>query len=187
MNVVSSNKTTALISAAGCGSVESLQLLLKAGADVNTTDFNGVTSLIAAALSGSLQCVKLLLTKGAHVNRKTNYGNNALAMSILYNSTPNCEEMTRLLFAAGETLDDTVIDDYPNFRRYLDSIKSDAMGYRESKLCLLVRCRDVIRRHLLALNRHLHLFGRVRQLGLPSPLASYLLYDVSLNFTDFSL
>ena len=48
------------------------------------------------------------------------------------------------------------------------------------KLCLMAKCREVIRRHLLR-NSTVNLFVRVPQIGLPSLLTDYLLYNVSLD------
>ena len=41
--------------------------------------------------------------------------------------------------------------------------------------------RDVIRNHLLELDRHANLFTRIPQLGLKSEPSQYLLYNVSLD------
>ena len=49
------------------------------------------------------------------------------------------------------------------------------------KLNLKHMCRETIRKHLLSLDPHSHLFGRVPRLGLPVSLTSYLLYNCSLN------
>ena len=45
-------------------------------------------------------------------------------------------------------------------------------------------CRVAIRRHLLKLDPHEHLFFRIPRIGLPSLLAKYLLYDTSLDEND---
>ena len=37
-------------------------------------------------------------------------------------------------------------------------------------------CREVIREHLLKLDEHTHLFGRVTRLGLPAALTNFLVY-----------
>ena len=45
-------------------------------------------------------------------------------------------------------------------------------------------CRQSIRKHLIKLNPHLHLFDRLNKLGLPSLLNDYLLYGFSLDDHD---
>ena len=55
-----------------------------------------------------------------------------------------------------------------------------------SRPCLKSMCRGVIRNSVLNINPHVHLFNRVNQLGLPSLLAKYLVYDMSLE-EDLSL
>lgn len=67
-------------------------------------------------------------------------------------------EKVMLLFAAGEKYN---IPDLSIFLKHL--------------------CRDAIRKHLIELDPHQHLFGRIPQLGLPSLLTRYLLYNVSLD------
>ena len=42
-------------------------------------------------------------------------------------------------------------------------------------------CRQVIRKHLLELDPHQHLFGRVPRFGLPNALNKYLMFNVSLE------
>ena len=42
-------------------------------------------------------------------------------------------------------------------------------------------CRDHLRLHLLTIDRHLNLFNRIPQHGLPASVTSYLLYDVSVE------
>ena len=42
-------------------------------------------------------------------------------------------------------------------------------------------CGEAIRKHLLDLDPHRHLFSRVPRLGLPRSLTEYLLYDMSLD------
>ena len=57
--------THALMVAAAFGHVDTVKVLLNAGADVNAKDFTGWTPLHAAAFNGNLQIVRLLLDRGA--------------------------------------------------------------------------------------------------------------------------
>ena len=45
-------------------------------------------------------------------------------------------------------------------------------------------CREAIRKHLLKLDPHQHLFGRIPRLGLPSALNQYLLFGRNLDDGD---
>ena len=75
-----------------------------------------------------------------------------------------------LLYAAGETLEGTEEEEIP------EKLKFD--------LQLKHICREAIRKHLLKLDPHQHLFSRIPHLGLPESLNKYLLFYVSLE-TDF--
>ena len=47
--------------------------------------------------------------------------------------------------------------------------------------------RQVIRKHLIDVDPHTHLFGRIPQLPLPSALKEYLLYNISLGTDDLGI
>ena len=83
--------------------------------------------------------------------------------------------MVLLLYAAGETLDDINVDEAEENT----SCVLECLAKRE--ICLKVYCRDAIRKHLLAINCHANLFGRVPRLGLPQILTRYMLFNMSLN------
>lgn len=55
------------------GDLKEVELLLGAGADVNTANQYGFTPLFKAVGSGNLELVKLLVSKGAKVNAKEHY------------------------------------------------------------------------------------------------------------------
>jgi len=61
---------TPIIFAARNGNAAMIELLLKSGADANTTQTNGTTVLMEAAVSGSADAVNVLLQHGADVNAK---------------------------------------------------------------------------------------------------------------------
>jgi ankyrin repeat protein len=61
---------TPLFLAAKSGNAEMVDLLIKAGADVNYADNKGTTALMVAAASGSEAAVKSLIANGADVNAK---------------------------------------------------------------------------------------------------------------------
>ena len=64
-------------------SIECVNLLLKAGANVNSESYNGNTALNAAASKGALECVKTLVEAGANVNYANGnlHGNSALLLA----------------------------------------------------------------------------------------------------------
>ena len=74
-----------------------------------------------------------------------------------------------LLFAAGETIEGKIT-------------YSDRWKHREVDLNDL--CREAIRKHLLEMDLHTHLFDRVPKLGLPRSLCGYILYNQTLDEDD---
>ncbi|PHQ25220.1 hypothetical protein CLH62_12815 [Marinobacter guineae] len=85
-----------LVSAAGNGEKRRVQLLLSAGANVNTSDRDGFTPVMRAAESGHLSVVKVLLSAGANVN--VSQGGESLLMKIVASGDLLTAEM---LLAAG--------------------------------------------------------------------------------------
>ncbi len=61
LGITSDKYNTALLSAAEKGELQKIQLLITAGADVNTTNDYGDTPLTLAAWGGHAECVRLLL------------------------------------------------------------------------------------------------------------------------------
>ena len=59
-----------LLLACANGNPAALELLLKAGANPNSTNANGTTALMIAAASGNSDAVKLLLDEGADANTR---------------------------------------------------------------------------------------------------------------------
>ena len=91
--------------------------------------------------------------------------------SMMLHRTPNCqgrkEEVTKLLFAAGEKVDGITYSVPECIRKEIESL-----------LNLKHLCRETIRKHLINIEQHSNLFTRLPQLGLPSSLTTYLLYDL---------
>ena len=77
--------------------------------------------------------------------------------------------MVLFLYAAGEILHDETLQ---RLKKYFKVKK---------QLKLKHLCRETIREHLLDMDPHTHLFGRVPRLGLPASLTSYLLYNCTLD------
>ena len=88
-----------------------------------------------------------------------------------------------MLHAAGETTDGTAFSEFEingtTFRRNIDV--PEYLRERHFTYTLKDVCREAIRKHLLNINPHLNLFMRIPQLGLPTRLASYLLYEEDLR------
>ena len=75
-----------------------------------------------------------------------------------------------LLYAAGEIIAISPYVQLPNF-----------LQKEKKRMGLKHLCRQMIRNHLLELDPHAHLFGRVPRLGLPSLVTDYLLYHMTLE------
>ena len=143
-----------------------MSVLACAGADVNRGDSLGQTALMFAATGGegAMESVKALLSAGAFINVTNAYQRNALQSHTYYIRPPN-KRISALLYAAGEIM---------------TSPRPRCLQFRKEKSHLKHICREAIRKHLLKLDPHRHLFGRVPRLGLPATLTSYLLYHTSL-------
>ena len=151
-----------------------IKALLEAGASVNTATTFDCTALIMADTSNDISNVRLLLKSGAYVNHTTIDCTNGIQYSMLLHGA--CDErdetvsgnrkkkqkkIIALMFGAGEMFE-----------------RSFVSQFVESEFCLKGKFRDAIRKHLLDLNSHEHLFNRIPRLGL---LSDYLLYHTSLD------
>ena len=169
VNIRNTAGHTALLEAAKNCHPKCLNLIIKAGADVNYTIFNDYSALSAAVgwckvRKRWIQCAKLLLQAGAHVNKAV-----PMYCKQMLDSVFDLEGFM-LLFAAGAPLDETT------------TVHGEYLVQEKQGMSLKNLCREEIRKHLMKLTPT-SLFVRIPQLGLPSLLVSYLLYDVSLNFT----
>ena len=129
----------------------------------------------------NIRCVKLLMAAGAKINENGVDDNFLLEYSLRSDICPMCKvdpTIYRLMAAAGEvdTTSDYVGKPASNFPWLFFNMISD--------LSLKHLCREAIRKHLLELDPHSHLFGRVPKLGLPTLLNEYLLYDVTFENDD---
>ena len=174
-----------------------VDVLLEAGADVNITDDDGNTALhlsvhlddddddgddddkdyVGYNIFWHHQNVKRLLRAGIHINKfNTTKSTNALETFLDYkdqDADPFTEDSIKILYAAGETIDGSEGDEV------LQELQSE-----DEKLELKNICREAIRKHLLKLDLHSNLFSRIPELGLPSILTEYLLYNQSLDDDD---
>ena len=173
---------SALIIASQNAFDEGVQILIQAGADVHLVNSDGNTALMAVSIGTPIvltddcemdrfSCLKRLLCSAAKINTRNSRSENALQCLVrAYYGTKANNSMSRFLFAAGETLDGIPDEEIP-----------DCLKFNDVKLELKHICREAIRKHLLKLDPHTHLFGRVPRLGLPSLLTEYLLYNMSFD------
>ena len=189
VNAQTDDGISALMKASENGYGECVKLLLEAAADVNAACKKGFTSLIYSVMNGHEACVKCLIAAGGDVNalvRAAEISNIVIIKRLL---KANCrinmtagmgyafaspliktKDITVLLFAAGEKGHCSLSITAQNI------LKLGDLGIQLKHIC-----RKTIRKHLLDLDHHSNLFGRIPLLGLPKLLNIYLLYGESLD------
>jgi len=100
INALNGRRETALLVAARSGHYDVANYLIKAGANIEVSDYHGHTPLLAATRSNHPKIVELLLTAGADVNANCN--EDATNPSHLYNETAY-EDATNPLHLYNET------------------------------------------------------------------------------------
>ncbi len=94
-NAADKNKTTALMYAVK-GNPEIVQLLLKAGADINSQDMLGRTALIEAVICRNVMAVQTLVDAGIDIWARDDYQENAAKKAIESQQT----QIAKILFNA---------------------------------------------------------------------------------------
>ena len=177
--------TSALMTAIRLDKRGAFDQLLKAGADVNVVSNTGHTALVIASLEGNVYMAKHLLKANCRVNKMAGMTQNALTHHLKHMlpkfigydrpyskyRRPKNKDISSLLFAAGEMLDDGDDD--------IDDLAG--LGLKDIKMQLKHICREAIRKHLLYLDPQSNLFSRIPFLGLPHMINQYLVYDQSLD------
>ena len=170
---------------------KALNVLMELGADVNIADDKGITPLmleasfsvvdIKSASASSFKRICRFLKAGAHIGRMDHLGRNSLQRSFQLNQK-KVQGVQMFLYAAGETLDGPTvpIQDLGNAGVLHIEIPKYFTQLKEN-LELKHLCREAIRKHLMDLDPHEHLFGRIPQLGLPSLMTEYMMYNCSLD------
>ena len=157
-------------------------VLLQALADVNIVDRNCNSVMLELLMTrfhsrikpkqATTKCFRLFLAAKANVNVSNNQGETILKQ-VKDGSLRNLELSVKLLLAAGETMVQTT-----------DAVKGVLRSMTEAEPNLEHLCREAIRKHLLEMDPHENLFQRVPQLGLPSRLRDYLLYNQTLDYEN---
>ena len=149
---------------------------------------------IPSRVKDNEKTIKVLLRAGMKVNVLNTDNNNVLCSQILEadwldnlrgdqnGHVIRCRRCM-LLYAAGNTVDGPTVKG-----SVLGKMKQapvpDYLLFKDLKLNLKHLCREAIRKHLLDVDLHTHLFDRVPKLGLPSLINSFLLYNMSLDDDD---
>ena len=158
-----------------------VKLLIEAGADVNIPSVRG--GIFAFSSHATVNSARMLLRAGAKINVFDHNNINTLKRIIAENNPRTLSKvLCMLLFAAGETIDGITVeqrDCYGISKLYVPV--PDFLLHQDLRFCLKHLCREAMRKHLILLDRHTHLFRRVPRLGLPAALEQYLLYDMSLD------
>ena len=154
--------------------------LLNAGANVNLVDFRKISPLMSAVIYQAVKNVDLLLKAGAVVNAENSRA--------LFDCSYGNWENVKLLLRAGLRINASskerifLYDQLSNeFHAEGERIISDYVRQENGQFQLKHLCRVRIRNHLLELDPNQNLFVKVPELGLPKLLASYLLYDVTID------
>ena len=149
-----------------------IHLLLNAGADVNIQGHFQYSTLHLAY--NSIESIKILLQAEVMINVMDKYNHNALQHAI---AEHGARSICMLLFAAGETTEDTTLKKFDIWGNVTHVPVPDYLrNIIVPQLCLKHQCRMTIRKHLINKDPHTHLFTRAPELGLPKPLEKYVLF-----------
>ena len=170
-----------------------VKLLIKSGADVNTTGITDLSPLYLQAMSGNVEMLKLLIKAGADVN----YCNGNKGTALVTTACNGHLDCARVLLKANAQINTTWcnLNVRSHDRATLDNVDlihllfvaGEGFHVFDWSADMLLEqglasiCRSTIRRHLLRLDPHTSLFHRVSGLGLPVALAHYLLHNISLD------
>ena len=161
VNNASQNDTTPLSLAAFVGSRKCLETLLIAGADVSIVIKERATPLVRASVGGNVNIAKRFLKADCLINKSTRRFENALKCHLKH-----CRPVKRDL---------------------ANDLFQDLLGLKRMRVELKDIYREAIRKHLLKLDPHQHLFGRVPRLELPVSVIQFLLYGESIEEKESGL
>ena len=209
VNTYNDECQTALTLASWHGYTEGVDILIKAGADLNKEGGSGDnhTPLLFACKGGYIKSVESVLEAGADVNISSQYGYTALFIDTYATYPYEYKECLRAVLRAGiqinrvnflhrNALAEVLEHKHKKGARLLFAIGetlddkvpkrliSDCLDFDDLQLELKHMCREAIRKHLLKLDVHSNLFNRIPRLGLTEVLNQYLLYGVSFDDDD---
>ena len=166
--------TSVLYCAVHKDNIDIVEILLKEGADINSTTIEGCTPLMRAVRNENIICIHMLLKGGVKVGQFDAQGFNTFD----FLKRPN-ENICNILYSTGE---DCMTDGGHSRIVSVENPKLDILNieYSEPGLLLYI-CRDQIRQHVLDVNRNLNLFCTIPHLPIPSRLCNLLLFDVTLD------
>ena len=178
---------TAIMVAALKGQVDMIKPLLKSGANVNVTTYNGWWSaLISALIADHHDCVQYLIESGAdaniHVRSRRSKKNNFCVQresALAFAADIGNIDTVILLLQSGVHKHDVFI--YSTTKNDVKAILEAAGACSlnsDSDFSLQNQYRKAIRHHLLETSPPVNLYYKILQLGLPSLLEHYLLYNV---------
>ena len=185
------NVSKALMQAAMYGQYKCMSVLIESGADVNIAVEGGETAL---SWCNGANSVIVFLRAGANINTGSK---SSIVFRIelqLEKKGPKiaCDdeklEECMLLYAAGERFDTSALTREQNQWLCEANVRLQyPLPPAPPDMSLKHLCREAVRNHLLMLNPHSHLFGRVQMLPLPKVLFSYLVYDLVLEVDPTSV
>ena len=117
MNAKGKYNETPLHWAAAGGKTDGVKVLIKAGADVNTTDDEGYNPLHVTAYEGHTEIGKALIEAGADVDAKANRGSTPLHLA----AHEGKRETVKALLKAGAEID--VTDEWAQTPLYIATVK----------------------------------------------------------------
>lgn len=116
------NGETALIEATNKGNTEIVEMLLKAGANVDARNKYCYTALIEASWGSHIDIVRMLLKAGADVNAQNHFGYTALIEASINGNTT---DIVKMLLDAGA---DVNVRDITSQTALMNAIRKDHIG-----------------------------------------------------------
>ena len=185
------NVGKALMQAAMYGQYKCMSVLIESGADVNIMVEDGETALSWCNGANSLI---VFLKAGANINigSKSSIVFRIELQLEQKGQTIACDDEKlkecMFLYAAGERFDTSALTREQNQWLCETNVNLQyPLPPAPAHMSLKHLCREAVRNHLLMLNPHSHLFGRVQMLPLPKLLIPYLVYDLVLEVDPTSV
>ena len=147
LNYESDRKNRALIKAAGRADHNHMDLLILAGADVDSTSSTGYTALMHAVENNEVKCIKILIEAGANLNKKNNWGGTAPDLALETRSEIFIDTLIKAGVDAGlallntiEKCDWTVVSQLLNSGASVNTLTSleQQKLHAKAQICLLI-------------------------------------------------